>query len=314
MIVWHEQHLPTSYILILATLTLIIGSLVFLASIIIYTKLLNIGFHPVYEFCILVVFYFALQMSGFLENRAGVVFVLIFLGAATLFRIIRTKLHYLLAMLAMILMANGLLSFVFLQKIELYTAYHLFRSAVQFTEADLSGWKWEEETRTLSNRSIPISMILPDTMFFHNPEDLGLKDKTGTGQIAGIISASDHDPNAYPFIRIFYFPAFIPVENELIRVEVEKYIQFQEKQGEIEDVNEIQPDRGTVFPNASGTNAFWTFYDIIRPRYAKTGYYFLRLEKGPSILLHLTENLEKGDFHEPSMDSLLESIRFIWKE
>jgi hypothetical protein len=308
ILIWHESHLPLLYILVLSTLTLIFGSILFYASIKVFEKILTNGFHILYELIAFIAFSIALVSSGFLDNRAGYVFLFIFLAIVGLFRFIQLKLQYALGILAIILLTNGLLTFVVLQKMEIFSAYHLFKSQLQFTEVDLSGWEFQEETKILSNQSIPIEIKIPDGMFFYNPEDLGLKDKTGVGQIAGIISASDHDPNSYPLVRIFFFPVHIEVPETLIREEVWKYTQLLESQGEIEEINEIQPNREWLFDSRIPYNAFWTFYDIIRPRYAKTGFYFFQLSNGNKLLIHITENLEKGSFHESKIQSLLDSI------
>ncbi|NUM42443.1 MAG: hypothetical protein HUU45_12520 [Leptospiraceae bacterium] len=54
---------------------------------------------------------------------------------------------------------------------------------------------------------------------------------------------------------------------------------------------------------------FWAYFDPLRPRYAKTGFYFAPLPSGDALLLHLTENVTK-DFHEPKILEILESIQF----
>lgn len=280
----------------------------FFFSIKVYSQILKHGFHPIYEFIIIVTLLIALGISGFWENSGGRLFVFMFAFLSFILRFAKAKLYYSLSLLAMVLLANGLLSFVFLQKIEVFTAYKLFQSRFQFTEVDLSDWKMDEEKRILTNRSIPIQLKLPENLFFHNPNDLGLKEKTGAGQIAGILSSSLQDPNSYPFIRIFFFPVYVPVDDQAIKDEVVKYIQFQEKQGELEEVNEIQPNREFRFLERIPKNAFWTFYDILRPRYAKTGYYFLESKTGSKVLLHITENLEKGKYHEPVIQDVLDSI------
>jgi hypothetical protein len=309
-LIWHEKHLPIFYILILSVLTLTLGFILFLASVKIFENILKQGFHPIYEFLVYSILFFALALSGFLDDRAGVVFIFIFIAIVALFRFIKLKLHYGLSILAMLLLSNALLTFVALQKMEIFTAYYLFKNQLQFTEVDLSGWDFKDETRILSNLSIPIELKIPEEMFFHNPQDLGLKDKTGIGQIAGIISSSDHDPNSYPFARIFFFPAYVELDEKLVRDEVWKYIQLLVNQGEIEEVNEIQPNLDFKIFKSTPFNNFWTFYDIIRPRYAKTGFYYFQLPNGNKLLIHITENLEKGQYHEIKIQSLLNSIQF----
>jgi hypothetical protein len=309
ILVWHEKHLPLLIIILLAITALFFGSILFFISIKIYSKILKHGFHPIYEFFIIVILLIALGVSGFWENSGGRLFIFIFAFLSFILRFAKAKLYYAISMLAMVLLGNGLLSFVVLQKIEVFTAYHIFKSRFQFTEVDLSDWKLDEESSMLTNRSIPIKLKLPNNLYFHNPSDLGLKEKTGAGQIAGILSFSERDPNSYPFIRIFFFPVYVPVEDSIIKEEVIKYIQFQEKQGELEEVNEIQPNRQFKFLDRIPKNAFWTFYDILRPRYAKTGYYFLESNTGSKVLLHITENLEKGQYHEPLIQDVLDSIQ-----
>lgn len=307
-LIWHERHLPFFTIFILSVGALAVGSLLFLLSTKLYSKILEHGFHPFYEAIAIALFLLGLGMSGFLDNRGGRVFLSILALLAFILRFARVRMYYSLILLGMILLANGLVSFVALQKMEVFAAYHLFRSRFQFTEVDLSDWRLADDTRILTNRSIPIRLRLPDDMYFHNPKDLDLKDKTGAGQIAGILSYSDRDPTVYPSIRIFFFPVYVPVDDSALKEEVIKYIQFLEKRGEVEEVNEIQPNRDFRFENRIPRNAFWTFFDIIRPRYAKMGYYFLETKTGSRVLLHITENLEKGKYHETLVQSILDSI------
>lgn len=309
ILVWHERHLPIPIILMLTLSALAFGMGLLLLSNRVFSKFLEHGFHPIYEAVILGGFALSLGLSGFLENSGGRVFLMFFAFLTLILRLTKVKLYYGINLLAMLLLTNGLLSFLVLQKMEVFTAYHLFRSRFQFTEVDLSDWKMDPETRILTNRSIPLELKLPEDMHFHNPQDLSIKDKTGAGQIAGIISYSERDPNSYPFIRIFFFPVYVPVEKEAIKEEVIKYIQYQEKQGEIEEVNEIQPNRDFRFHNRIPSNAFWTFYDIFRPRYSKTGFYYFESKTGSKVLFHLTENLVKGNYHEPSIRMILDSLR-----
>lgn len=308
-LIWHEWHLPWFYILILVVAALGFGSILFFASIHLFSYILKYRFHFIFELLILCLFLLAVSVTDFLQHDGGLVFIGLFGLLLGLTRIIQSKVYYPLLLLGSLLFSNALLSFWILQKMETLTAYHLFRSQIQFAEVDLDAWSYEEEKRILKNPSIPIRFRLPEEMYFFNANDLDIKDKTGTGQIAGIISASERDPNSYPFVRIFFFPAYVVADSGLIHEGIVKYLSFQEKSGEIEEINEIQPDRDFKINNKIPANAFWTFFDLIRPRYAKTGYIFFQTTTGSKVLLHITENLEKGSYHEGKVKEFLESIQ-----
>ncbi len=307
-LIWHERHLPLSLIFLLTLLSLSFSAILFFLSLHFYSKILEHGFHPLYEGIVIAGFLSALSITGFLENNAGRIFLILFSLLTFFIRFARLKLYYSLCMLAMLFLANGMLSFYILQRFEILTSYHLFKSRFQFHEVDLSDWKWQEESRTLTNRSIPIQLRVPEGMFFHDPRNLRIKEKTGIGQIAGILAYSEKDPNSYPYVRVFFFPVYVAVSPSQIREEMIRFNEFLIRQGEIEDVNEIQPNREFLFRGKIPPNAFWTFYDILRPRFSKTGYYLLESVTGSRILLHITENLEKGAYHEPVVQEILDSL------
>ncbi|ASV09426.1 hypothetical protein B2G50_13445 [Leptospira interrogans serovar Canicola] len=102
------------------------------------------------------------------------------------------------------ILTGGLLSFKILQQGEILTSYFLLKPT--WEQKELTNWEYNLESRVLRNSNIQIQLSLPEDFYFHNPKNLTLKDQTGTGQIAGIISSSETDPNRYPSIRIFNFP------------------------------------------------------------------------------------------------------------
>ena len=54
---------------------------------------------------------------------------------------------------------------------------------------------------------------------------------------------------------------------------------------------------------------FWTFYDILRPRYSKTGFYIYPLKDGSYLIIDITENLVENQFHENEIEEIIKSIK-----
>lgn len=308
-LLWHERHLPIAFIVLLSLVALIIGAIIFFISLLIIFPILKHGFHPIFEVIIIIFYLLSSSLSGFLSNSGGRVFLGIFGLIVFLLRFAKVKQYYIVSLLGMVLFSNALLSFMALQKLEVITAYYLFRSRFQFQEVDLSDWNWEEESRILTNRSLPLKAKIPLGLYFHNPKHLNLREKTGAGQIAGILSSSEKDPNIYPLVRIFFIPVYLMVSVEQIREEFIRYNEFLVQQGDIEEVNEIQPNRDFTYNGKIPPNGFWTFYDVLRPRYSKTGFYFMESANGSKVILHIIENLEKGKFHEPVIQDFLNDLR-----
>jgi hypothetical protein len=173
-------------------------------------------------------------------------------------------------------------------------------------ELDLSKWEFNDQTRNLSNSTIKLELTIPEGLNFHNPKDLKMREKTGSGQIAGIISFSNTNPNSYPYIRIFYIPQFVKVDISTIREEYLRVMEFEKNQGEIEEIRELGE---RTFQTKNWKGNFWTFYDILRPRYSKRGFYIVEREDGTSLVLDLCENLVKGQEHEDIIKNLLESVK-----
>lgn len=55
---------------------------------------------------------------------------------------------------------------------------------------------------------------------------------------------------------------------------------------------------------------FWTYYDNLRPRYAKTGFFIVSGNQFPdSFLFHISESLVKGKVHEEPVERILRGFK-----
>ncbi len=241
-------------------------------------------------------------VTGFFENRSGILFFVVYSVGVIFLRLIEDKLFYKIGLLGVLILAAGLFSFKALQLSETWVAYVLFKPA--FEEQKVDDWKYDETTRILLNSDLRISIKLPEDFYFHNPKDLNLEDKTGVGQIVGAISTSDSDPNRYPSIRIFYFPHRFDDDAQLVG-EFKKYLDLLLNRGDIQEVNELESE---TFEDRY-VGKFWTFYDVLRPRYAKMGMLaFSENEGTDTFLFIISESLIKNRRHEESVEKILSSV------
>ena len=266
----HESHLPILVILILIITTLIVSLLTFFVSILILKRMFRKDFVFWQEILFLSVVLTIVYLFGFFDNEAGVIF-LVFISLFFLFyRMVRAVVYYRIILVGMALFVNGLLTFKYLQFSEMYLFNRSFQDKYETNEKDLTQWDYDEKTRTLKNELIPITLYLPKDYFFYNPKDLKMKEKTGTGQVAGILSTGETNPNRYPLVRLFYVPKFIRVEASTIQEEYNSILEFEKHQGNMEEIKNLGEH---TYPEKKWQGNFWTFYDILRPRYSKTGFY-----------------------------------------
>ena len=227
---------------------------------------------------------------GFFDNQAGVIFLAFVLLFFLFYRLIRAAIYYRIVLVGMAIFVNGLLTFKYLQFSEMY----LFNRSFQ-----------DKYESILTNTIIPIRLILPKEFYFHNPKDLKMKEKTGTGQIAGILSSGENNPNRYPLVRLFYVPEFIKADLETIKEEYNSILEFEKHQGNMEEIKNLGEH---IHPEKKWQGNFWAFYDILRPRYSKTGFYIYHLKNGGFLILDITENLVENQFHENEIEEILKSI------
>ncbi|MCG6147220.1 hypothetical protein LFX15_02870 [Leptospira levettii] len=304
--VYHESHLPWHYVLVLCLVSLFVGLLITYISLYIIQLYWRETFHPLIEIGVLILFIFALWLADVLIFEAGTVFLFIFVIIAFFIRILQLT-EYARLLLAFCLVAsNAFISFKALQGAEVLSAYLLFKNKYQIEEKNLNNWVITNEKEHW-NEELQFGFTLPEGMFFYKPDDLTLENKTGVGQIAGLLSFSDHDAERYPFVRIFYFPDYVGFQKDQAIQEFSEFLKIQVSKGDIEDLQEIQQKEIEEFILVS---KFWTFYDLLRPRYSKTGFMIIETNNHDKLLLHITENLEKGEIHESVIREFLASIRF----
>ncbi|WP_167881436.1 hypothetical protein [Leptospira biflexa] len=304
--IYHESHLPWHYIFVLCFVSLFVGIIITYASLYLIQLYWKETFHPLIEIGVLVLFIFALWLAEVLIFEAGIVFLVIFITITFFIRILQITEYARLILAFCLVVSNALISFKSLQGAEIFSAYLLFKNKYQIEEKDLNKWTLTNNNQYW-NEELQFGFTLPEGMFFYKPEDLTLENKTGVGQIAGLLSFSDHDAERYPFVRIFYFPDYVGFEKNQAIQEFSEFLQIQVSKGDIEDLQEIQQTEVEDFILVS---KFWTFYDLMRPRYSKTGFMILENSNHDKLLLHITENLEKGEIHEQVIREFLASIRF----
>jgi len=301
----HEWHLPWHYITFLTLFAVILGGILIYGTLFLIKTYWNEPYHPLIELGSILVFIFALWWSDIFVFRAGKVFFFMFMSLLILVRLLKLEFFVKILLASILLIGNGLISFRGLQGVEIASSYLLFKNKYKFDEVDLN--KWEKTETGYWNEEIKFGFSLTEEFMFYLPKDLELENKTGAGQIAGIIGSSDNDPNRYPYIRIFYFPSYVPFELDQAIQDISLLLKMQVSKQEIEDLQEIITEEKSIQNLGS---KFWTFYDSLRPRYAKTGFILIENLSHDKILLHITENLEKGQEHEIGVANILKSFIF----
>ncbi|NUM41760.1 MAG: hypothetical protein HUU45_09040, partial [Leptospiraceae bacterium] len=187
-IFYHESHLPWFIILLLAFSTLIFTLLLFLFGYGLFRFLFGNKGNLFFEILFLSVLSVVLYTLGFLEYSGGNLFLLIVIAIAFFFKFTNSILYYRISLIGLSILSVGLVTFYYLQANEKFLFYYFNQSKYGEIEKDFTKWKFNESTKELSNSEIPIKFKLPESFQFYNPKDLDLKEKTGAGQIAGIIS------------------------------------------------------------------------------------------------------------------------------
>ncbi|MBM9576737.1 hypothetical protein JWG45_06165 [Leptospira sp. 201903070] len=323
-LILHESHLPVFFIFILVLGAYGVASAFFFLISFAFGKLLKeesvkqyqigpdsakaidttrIVLNPIVEAGVFVSCILLLLVTDFYSNRSGIFFIALYSAVGLTLRFLESTVFYRIFLLGLLVLTGGLLSFKTLQKAEILTSYILFKP--NWEEKELTNWEYDAESRLVKNSDIQVQITLPEDFYFHNPKNLTLKDQTGTGQIAGIISSSETDPNRYPSIRIFYFPEpFLEIDK--IRPEFQKFLDLAINQGDMIEVHEL----GEENFEKRMDGVFWTYYDNLRPRYAKTGFFISSGDKLPdSLLFHISESLVKGRQHEESVEKILQSVK-----
>jgi hypothetical protein len=301
----HESHLPFLVILVLIFTTLIVSLITFFLSILTLKHMFKKDFVFWQELLYLSIIIGTVYAFGFFDNQAGVIFLVFVLLFFLFYRMVRGVVYYRIILVGMALFVNGLLTFKYLQFSEIYLFNRSFQNKYETKDKDLTNWSFDDKSKILKNEVLRISLKLPKDYFFHNPKDLQMKEKTGTGQIAGILSTGETNPNRYPLVRLFFVPEFIRVEPATIQEEYNSILDFEKHQGNMEEIKNLGAHQ---HPEKKWQGNFWTFYDILRPRYSKTGFYIYPLKDGSFLIIDITENLVENQFHENEIEEILKSI------
>ncbi|EMJ88264.1 hypothetical protein [Leptospira meyeri] len=304
--IYHESHLPWHYIFVLCLISLIVGLFITYVSLYVIQRYWAETFHPFIELGVVVLFIFSLWLAEVLVFEAGTVFLFLLVAIAFLIRVLRLEEYARLLVAACLIASNALIAFKALQGAEVLSAYLLFKNKYQIEEKDLNDWVIKDNNQYW-NEELQFGFTLPQGFYFFKPEDLSLENKTGAGQIAGLLAFSDQDAERYPFVRIFYFPDYLGFQENQAIAEFSEFLKIQVSKGDIEDIQEIQQKE--LEPSIV-TSKFWTFFDLLRPRYAKTGFILVETSNHDKLLFHITENLEKGEIHEQGIREFLSSMRF----
>lgn len=303
---YHESHLPILVIFILIVTTLVVSLLTFVLSMLTLKYMFRKDFVFWQEVLYLAVVIGTVYAFGFLDNQAGVIFLVFVLLFFLFYRMIQGVVYYRIILVGMALFVNGLLTFKYLQFSEIYLFNRSFQDKYDSSERDFTQWEYDEKTRTLKNEQVPITLSLPKDYFFHNPKDLTMKEKTGSGQIVGILSTGETNPNRYPLLRLFYVPELIRVDIATIKEEYNSILEFEKHQGNMEEIKNLGEHQHS---DKKWQGNFWTFYDILRPRYSKTGFYIYPLKDGSYLIIDITENLVENQFHENEIEEIIKSIK-----
>ena len=301
---YHEKHLPILAILALIISTLIISIITFLVFVQVLKFLFKNEFHPIYEILYFGVGIYLVYLFGFLDNQAGNIFLFFIICIFLFYRIFKLRVYYQIILIGVSIFINGLLSFKYLQYSEIFLFNKSLESKYSNEKKDFSNWELDEKTNIATNKDVPIQILKPEGFYFHNPKDLKQDETTGTGQILGIITDSIK-VNSYPQVRLFYVEALVNVELGTLKEEFENILNFEKSQGQMEEIKYL----GEHEFEKIGKGHFWTFYDVIRPRYSKTGFYLLKLNDGSSVIITVTENLVEKEYHEDKILDILNSIK-----
>jgi len=302
---FHEQHLPLGIILILIIFSILFSFLLGYASIWILGKIFEKDFY----FWIEILFFGSslgiFYALGLLENRAAWVFFFIVLGIFLIYRVLKVVVIYRIFFLGTIVLLNGLFSFKMLQLGE-WLLFHLAQKLqTSSLEISVEDWEWHEKDRLLIHKTIPVKLKLHSEMFFHKPKG-ELSEYKGTGNLLAVISNSPSDPTVYPYLRIFFLPSIARPNFDLISEEFENYLNFEVGRGEIESLQSLGERE---HEKQKWKGKFWIFYDNLRPRNSKTGFYILPLSNGNILILEIRENLKTNTFHEIEIQEILDSIQ-----
>lgn len=304
---FHEDHLPLGLATILIASTLLFSVICLILTIVILRILYQKNFDLLYEIVFLALILGSLYFVHFFESVGSVILVSIVVSLSILFRFLKVTLYHQITLIGLSILSIIFLTFQFMQFSELFLFQKMMDSKYKSVQKELNNWTIDEKDRTVTNSDLSIKFKLPDDLFFHKPNQIQKEEKLGIGELVGIVSASNKDSSTYPYIRIFLFQMDSPIDRESLKKEYEVYLELMKNRNDVQEIKWL----GThIHETQKWEGNFWSFYDVLRPRYAKIGFYLFPLDKGIFVLIDVMENLTTTTFHEEKIRQLLDSCEF----
>ena len=250
---------------------------------------------------------FFLYSIGLLENRGGKVFLFFIILIFFIFKYLKARVYYRAILFGVAILVNGLLTFQGLSQGEIFFFHFMFKEKYATEKNQFTQWDINTKDRIIRNTEIPLEITLGEGLYFHSIENLDLKEKTGSGEISGIISSAEKDPNAYPYIRIFIIDNYRLIDENTIKTEFEDILNFESKRGDLDSIQFLSEH--SLENRNDWKGLFWSFFDLQRPHYCKAGFYFFNLKNGNTVILDIREGLLENSFHEENIQKTLESFK-----
>ncbi|MDX1961429.1 MAG: hypothetical protein SFU98_22860 [Leptospiraceae bacterium] len=298
--------MPALIILVLILVTLFVAITLSILSIYVLGQIFKRESILLPELGFIVASIVLIAFLGLLENRAGVIFLIFSIILYAFFRYLGQTVIHRSILFGLLILVNGLVSFKALQGSEFLIFYYSMKD--KYTEGGLEIGEWEkdEKKKVFSNSKIPIQLTLPEGFFFHDPKKLGLKEETGTGKIAGVVSPSVTDPNEFPYIRFFILSGLTKIDFETIINEYSQVLDFEVHRGEIESLKFLGASK---LESKNWEGRFWAYFDILKPRTSKAGFYLIPLSSGNFLLIDIREAMMESTAHEVEVQKILDSIQ-----
>ncbi|MEM7184360.1 MAG: hypothetical protein AAF518_25910, partial [Spirochaetota bacterium] len=243
---------------------------------------------------------------GFLDYQANLIFLFFVLLLTLIFRFANLFIYFQIAISGLLILCNALTTFKVLQMGEIVLFQQQMSSHNDKQQSQLLDWTYDKKNRILANPKLPLYAKLPKDFFFHNPKDLKMKNRSGVGQLLAVFSIGDkRNPNLYPYVRLFLFTKPNVTSIEQLNVEFQAYLKLLQNQG---DISEIRKLESRTHPKTKWAGSFWTFYDRLRPRYSKIGYYIMKTNDGKVFLIEIMDNLLKNRYHSRPIETILGSL------
>lgn len=300
----HEMHLPIGIILLLMIFAIFLSLLLGILNLKLIDFLFQKEFHTAIELSFYIVNLVFYLILGLFSNRAGILLLIFCIVIYFPFRLQRNRVFFRIAILGIVALTTALLTFQILQFGE-WTLFHL-QIKLNQKKIEISPQNWSIEGKTITNKDLPLVLHLSENMFFHKPSQT-LGESRNTGSLVGIISNSDSDPSIYPYIKIYFVPSISYADIETISREFEKYLEFEKNQGDIESLQSI----GAHTLKNKHKGKFWIFYDNLRPKNAKAGFYLILLKNGDTLILELREKLLEDSFHVSEIQEILDKMEIL---